>query len=430
MNELPTELVDHIIDFALYHSGNSKASALNLALVSRTWTPRSRYHFELSLDESRVKFQKLRTFTELCQHPLSTLKFIGALRVSNVGNTRIGLKRSPLDHTAANAWFSRRFHARRSGHILESVFTHVHRLTIDRVGWWTLNDMARNSLNNGFRLVTELDLRHVSFTDFRHFSELICSFPLLETLHLILQQPFPTISEMGQPTNHLNLQLPPNLYCIDITTIDVATLQGISTLTPCRSLRQFHWRSNVFYQMEEECRIIGMFLESAGSSLVDLSLTFNVDVLSNNIRIRKPPSEVAIQQFKRFHDCVNLANNPSLQRLTLDIRPDPYLVLFLQHALRNEQALGVRSLSVPFLENIIFSLNTRILPKGGLTAIDLDAALQHPALANMQRLEFGVHGFFPRQLATDKIAQVLSGLMERQISLVNKDDRAIEVNSP
>ncbi|GAW07547.1 hypothetical protein LENED_009549 [Lentinula edodes] len=100
---------------------------------------------------------------------------------------------------------------------------------------------------------------------------------------------------MGQPTNHLNLQLPPNLYCIDITTIDVATLQGISTLTPCRSLRQFHWRSNVFYQMEEECRIIGMFLESAGSSLVDLSLTFNVDVLSNNIRIRKPPSEVAIQ---------------------------------------------------------------------------------------------------------------------------------------
>lgn len=127
---------------------------------------------------------------------------------------------------------------------------------------------------------------------------------------------------------------------------------------------------------------------------------------------------------------MNLANNPSLERLTLDIRPDPYLVLFLQHALHHEQALGVRSLSVPFLENVIFSLNTRILPKGGLTEIDLDAALQHPALANMQRLEFGVHGFFPRQSATDNIAQVLSGLMERRISLVNKDDRAIEVNSP
>ncbi|KAJ4490491.1 hypothetical protein J3R30DRAFT_90795 [Lentinula aciculospora] len=432
INELPAELVEYIIDFALHSGGESMADALNFALVSRKWNPRCRHYLELSLDESRVRFQKLRTFTELCQHPLSTFKFVGALLISNVGNTRIGLKRSPLDHTAANALFSRRFHTKRRELILESAFGQVNKLTIDRVGWWTLNDMARKSLHNGFRFVTDLDLRNVSFTDLRLFHELICSFPLLERMVLILQQPFPTRAEMGQLAKNPSLQLPNNLRSIDITTLDVATLGALSILNPCPSLRQFRWRSNAFYQLEKECYIVGKFLESAGSSLVELSLVFNVDVLSNDIRIRKPTSEVAIvQHFKHFHDCVDLAKNPSLQRLTLDIRPDPYLVLFLKHALCSEYALSVESLSIPFLENVIFSLNTRILPKEELTEIDLDTALQHPALVNVQRLEFGVQGFFPRQQVTDRIAQVLKGLMERQILLVpNKDDCAIGLDSP
>ncbi|KAJ3994554.1 hypothetical protein F5050DRAFT_1835469 [Lentinula boryana] len=404
ISDLPIELIELIIDFTLYPIGESLKNALNLALVSRTWTTYSRSHLELSLDESRVRFQKLRAFTELCRHPLSTLKLVGALFLSNVGNTR-------------------RFHTR-GRPILESVFTQLKKLTLDRVGWWTLNNIARDSLYNGFRSVTELHLRHVSFSDIQELQVLICSFPLLERLHLTLQQPSASYPVVKNPTS---LQLPKRLYAIDITTVDQATFQGLSIITPCPSLRQFCWRSNVFYELAEECRNVGKFLEAAGSSLVELSLIFNVDMLSNDIRIRQPTNKIALQQFMRFHDCVDLTKNPSLQRVTLDIRPDPYLVLFLQYAIRNEQALSVQSLYIPFLENVIFSLNPRILSNEGLTQNDLDIALQQPALANLRRLEFGVQGFFPRQSVTEKIAQVLSGLMERPMLLL--PNQAAGINS-
>ncbi|KAJ3746291.1 hypothetical protein DFH05DRAFT_930862 [Lentinula detonsa] len=425
ISDLPIELIELIIDFTLFPIGESLKNALNLALVSRTWTIYSRSHLELSLDESRVRFQKLRAFTELCRHPLSTLKLVGALFLSNVGNTRVSLLRSPLHHTAVNTFLSRRFHTR-GGPILESVFTQLKKLTLDRVGWWTLNNIARDSVCNGFRSVTELHLRHVSFSDIQELQVLICSFPLLERLHLTLQQPSASYSVVKNPTS---LQLPKRLYAIDITTVDQATFQGLSIITPCPSLRQFCWRSNVFYELEDECRNVGEFLEATGSSLVELSLIFNVDMLSNDIRIRQPTNKVAIQQFMRFHDCVDLTKNLSLQRVTLDIRPDPYLVLFLQYAIRNEQALSVQSLYIPFLENVIFSLNPRILSNEGLTQNDLDIALQQPALANLRRLEFGVQGFFPRQSVTEKIAQVLSGLMERPMLLLpNQDDCAAGIN--
>ncbi|KAJ3837251.1 hypothetical protein F5878DRAFT_622909 [Lentinula raphanica] len=321
ISELPTELIQLIIDFALHSIGDSLISnALNFALVSRAWTIHARSQLELWLDENRVKFQKLRTFTELCQHPLSTFKFIGALILSNYGSTR--MTRSLLDHTAVNTFLNRRFPTKKKGLILEGVFSQLKVLTFDRVGWWTLNQTARDSIHNSFQLVTELHLRHVSFSDIQEFQVLICSFPLLERLHMTLQQSFTSFSVLKTPTN---LQLPKTLYSIEIRTEDISTLRGLATITPCPSLRRFRWRSNVFYHLEEECAIVGKFLAAAGSSLVELSLEFGVDTMSNDIRVRKPAQEVAIQQFERFHDCVDLAKNTSLQRLTLDIRPDPYL---------------------------------------------------------------------------------------------------------
>ncbi|KAE9406884.1 hypothetical protein BT96DRAFT_191550 [Gymnopus androsaceus JB14] len=134
--ELPVELYEQIIDFALDSQERSKSIAdiLNFALVCRLWTQRSRYHLELSLDESRVKFQKLQRFTDLCNHPSCTLHYVGALSVSNTGNTRIGLERRPQDHKAANALFSRRFHSKGREAILESVFTQLKTLTIGYLG--------------------------------------------------------------------------------------------------------------------------------------------------------------------------------------------------------------------------------------------------------------------------------------------------------
>ncbi len=106
MIQLPVELYEQIIDLILEPAYDSTKEALNLVLVSRSWVSRSRYHTTLDLDESRVRFKKMRTLVDLCQHPLSTLKFIGHLCVSNAGNIRIGT-RDRLDHTAVNALFAR-----------------------------------------------------------------------------------------------------------------------------------------------------------------------------------------------------------------------------------------------------------------------------------------------------------------------------------
>ena len=121
---------------------------------------------------------------------------------------------------------------------------------------------------------------------------------------------------------------------------------------------------------------------------------------------------------------MDLAKNPSLQKLTLDIRPDPYLVLFLKHSFGSDvaslspnEALSVQSLSIPHLENVIFSLKTHIRPNDGLKESDLDIGLQHPALANVRKLEFEVQGFFPRDTALEKIEQILKGLVDRQVVL-------------
>ncbi|KAF9062025.1 hypothetical protein BDP27DRAFT_1451915 [Rhodocollybia butyracea] len=404
LSHLPVELHEKILDIALTSNANATtmSDALNFALVSKLWTPRSRYHLHLSLDESRVKYQKLRTFTNLCEHPLSTLTLIRALSISNVGNIRIGLKRSSLDHTAANALFSRRFltksksNSKSRDFILESVFTHLKTLTLEKVGWWTLSDAARSSLHNGFQLVTSLALHNVSFLNYHHFHELVCSFPTLETLHVSLLQS----SFIPDHEKNPNLQLPVNLHSIEIATVDAATLTALSFLTPCRRSADSTGRP------------------SAGSSLVDLTLAFSVDTSSNDIRIRKPSFEIAIAQFKRFHNSIDLSKNPSLKSLTLDIRPDPYLVLFLQHALHPTQILSIRSLSIPYLENIIFSLKTQNLPNDGLTESDLDIGLQQLPLANVQELNFEVMGYFPRATVIESVGKILGGFLERGVVLV------------
>ncbi|KIK55655.1 hypothetical protein GYMLUDRAFT_263990, partial [Collybiopsis luxurians FD-317 M1] len=59
----------------------------------------------------------------------------------------------------------------------------------EQVGWWTFKDAARNSLLDGFRSVTQLGLHNVSFIDIGDFHELICSFPLLESLIFGLLHP-------------------------------------------------------------------------------------------------------------------------------------------------------------------------------------------------------------------------------------------------
>ncbi|KIK55656.1 hypothetical protein GYMLUDRAFT_834180 [Collybiopsis luxurians FD-317 M1] len=427
--DLPTELHEQIIDFALHPTHRTISDdVLNFALVSRVWTPRCRHYLALSLDESTVKFKKLWRFTDLCQHPACTLAFVGTLLVSNVGNTRLGSKQNPLDHTAVSALFSRQFMSkeRKGERILECVFTHLKQLTIERVGWWAFKDAARNSLLGGFRSVTQLGLRNVSFNSLGDFYELICSFPMLESLTFSLLHSLPEFSE---PVKKQGLQLPSNLYSIEVTTVDIASVKAISVLCPCPSLRQFSWRSHAFYRLEEvECRAVGELLASAGSSLVNLSLTFDVDSLSNDITIRKPTLNVAIRQFTHFHKFVDLTKNPFLQNLTLDIHPDHFLVLFLKHSLPHPNssipALNVRRLSIPSLEHVLFALKTRImfgLPTDNFTHTDLDLGLQHPVLANVQELEFEERGLFPRGTAVNKMGEVLSGVLERGVSLVTSN---------
>ncbi|KAF5366354.1 hypothetical protein D9757_011458 [Collybiopsis confluens] len=423
--DLPTELHEQIIDYAVYSTPKSTKDILAFALVCRIWTPRSRHHLSLSLDETTVKFKQLRTLNELCQHPLSTLIYIGTLQVSNTGSTRLRSKQNLLDHSAVDTLFSRQFMSkdRKGLRVLESAFVQLKELGLERVGWWTLKGAARNSLIHGFRSVTKLDLSFVSFDDFGHFHELVCSFPLLETLHANLQHRFPALAEHSRSvTKKPGFQLPPNLHSVQVASLDKAALGAVAALTPCPSLRHFHWRSYEFYHLEEtEFCIIGDFIASAGSSLVNLSLTFDVDSLSNDIKVRKPSFDVAVGQFRHFQDSVDLSENLSLQNLTLDIRPDPYLVLFLHHSLPYLSALSIHSLSIPFLEDVIFALKNHILwevPTDKMTEKDLILGLQHPALQNVQKLEFSTRGWFSRDTAVDRIGEILSEFLEeRGVSL-------------
>ena len=99
----------------------------------------------------------------------------------------------------------------------------------------------------------------------------------------------PPLPDYTQSIKKQGLQLPSNLHSIEVTTVDITSVGAISVLTPCPSLRQFQWRSYAVYRLEEaECRAVGELLASAGSALVDLSLTFDVDSLSSGIRIRHP----------------------------------------------------------------------------------------------------------------------------------------------
>ncbi len=160
---LPAELCNLIID----HLHDSKPSLLACSLVCRAWIPECRFHLFHNL---RLCRDTADSFFQLFKSPHATLASAHIRELDVTQNTVIrggSLEGDLLEGLAFQGVLTR---------CPADVFEHVQKLSVTRVGWWTLNGSERPSIGHTFKNVTELALWTVVFQKDEELQALVASF--------------------------------------------------------------------------------------------------------------------------------------------------------------------------------------------------------------------------------------------------------------
>ena len=175
---IPPELVDIILDYA--HNDLSLLTACSL--VCKTWFPSARYHI---FNSATLDAQNASSFVQLLNAPLSTIPHFVR---------RIEAK----DTYEGERWLSSLFPSL-------SVLPALTSVSITSSFDTTFSQDTLSTLAS-FDTLVELKLTECAFEDFSQVQKLLCSFPVLERLHLEADWPEPrglTRTE-GNPSPRLN----------------------------------------------------------------------------------------------------------------------------------------------------------------------------------------------------------------------------------
>ncbi|KAG7440772.1 uncharacterized protein BT62DRAFT_956674 [Guyanagaster necrorhizus] len=356
---LPTELCNLVID----HLHDSKPSLLACSLVCRAWIPESRFHL---FHEVKLYRDTADSFFQLFESQHATLGsgYIRELDVAQNTVTRHGsLEGDLLDGRAFQGVLTR---------CPTDVFTHVQKLSVTWVGWWTLTNAEKLSIGHRFKSVTELRLWMVLFETDEELLALIASFPALEVL--FLQTIRFRVKDLEEDGPHPKHTLPPNLHTISLN--DVSNPCVIRSLIPCPTLRVFkcHYVNFDDFQpaLAEE---FGRLLLSAGEHFEDFGFTIQAGGLLNN--------GVDLNACFKLIDFTRI---PNLRRIEFWIDDDQYLIPFLRRLTESD-------CSTPTLE----TLDVSYLSAYNLDWENLDDILQYPYFHALKEIKTYVKTYFDLQ---------------------------------
>ncbi|KAK0202157.1 hypothetical protein DFS33DRAFT_1056753 [Desarmillaria ectypa] len=353
---LPTELCHLVIDYL----HDSKPSLLACSLVCRAWVPESRFHLfhkvMLYRDTADPFFQLFES-----THATLASAHIRELDIAQGTVTRSrSLEGDLLDGRAFQGVLTR---------CPTDVFEHVQKLSMAWVGWWTLTDAERLSIEFRFKNVTELALWMVVFQTDEELPALIASLPALEVLSLQAIS-FP-INDAEKDNSHAKHTLPANLHTISLK--DVSSPRVIRSLIPCSSLRVFKCHYVGFDDFEPTlAKEFGQLLLSAGERFEDFGFTIQAAAFLND----------GVDLDARFK-LIDLARVPNLRRIKFWIEDNQYLIPFLKHLTESD-------FSTPTLEILdIYYLSTH-----NLDWEELDDILQHPYFHAIREIKTSVSTYF------------------------------------
>ena len=175
---IPPELVDIILDYAY----NDLSLLTACSLVCRAWFPSARYHIFHNVS---LNSQNASSFVRLLNAPLSTISHF---------TRRIEAKDTYEDER----WLSSMFPCL-------SVLPALTSVSITSSFDTTFSEETLATLAS-FDTLVELKLAECAFEDFSQVQKLLCSFPVLEKLHLEADWPEPRqiAPTAGRPSPRLN----------------------------------------------------------------------------------------------------------------------------------------------------------------------------------------------------------------------------------
>ncbi|KAG7087671.1 hypothetical protein E1B28_013619 [Marasmius oreades] len=308
---IPIELIHLVIRFL----DDSKSTLASCALVCRSWVPISRFIFFRHIDLSTT----VEPFLKLLESPYQT---VSTARVESLTVTHS--RYAPALFNRLLTWRSSDNHR-----TLSTALPSLKRLTLNKVGWWTLSGEAKDQLLNEFLTITHLKLTMTAFDTYDDFLPLINSFPSLEQLDLDTVRP----ALHWEPTVPLDsVELPRNLHRISLRQID--DCQIIAFLAPCPNLETLHCRFIDFDAVSPECTsAICKLLRSSGESL----LSFGLEVERYQV------------DGARDDTALDLSKNPNLGYLCLS----PYHILpTLKSFVRCREPPGFTSLCLPRFDEL------------------------------------------------------------------------------
>ncbi|KAI3611480.1 hypothetical protein WG66_002212 [Moniliophthora roreri] len=350
---IPPELIPLIL---AHISWDSKHKSLNrCALVCRDWTIISRriafnklYITGQSLSRKQ-RTQKVSRFLQLCGSPyetfsksrVHTLEFLEWPRYHPDPESP---EKHKLDVNKLLEWVST---DRKKN--LSSLFPNLKRLEIiGTIYWYSLSNLAKNALHDGFTTVTELKVAYLRLEDeCDEFINLINSFPSLKSLDLCGIYNFSFLS----PPKTSMVVLNPDIERIAIDSL--SEIDVFRTLIPTPRLKTLQLEGHVLFEElagVDELRLVAEELLRSVSSTLE---TFICKAFCFN-------GGIALFSYLSILDLSGMTN---LQRLEFDFRsfkPSYYpssVIDVLDRVSRSSDSAHLQVINIPFLPELSEAAN-------------------------------------------------------------------------
>lgn len=226
MRSIPPEITDRIIDYL----HDDKAALARCSLVSSIWFTSSRYHLFRQVE---ITAANLVTFFLLFQKSRPTFPPIVQSLHINEG--------SDLE----------RIHEGATGAVAQRL-PHLACLRIYRAMWYSLDRRSIFAFRDGFKLITELHLIFVWIDDFAALIELLCSFPVLQSLTCDTVQLWRIERDMEPTMSPKHRALPSSLTNFSFARPEAALLNWMcsqSAVHNARSYKLLSWDSSQISQI-------------------------------------------------------------------------------------------------------------------------------------------------------------------------------------
>ncbi|THV02527.1 hypothetical protein K435DRAFT_963039 [Dendrothele bispora CBS 962.96] len=374
-SDFPPELISAVLEHL------EKAFLLKCSLVCRTWLAAARNQllddYTLELDNSHTA-----TFLRLLESPHSSLHHLRilGLRLSQKGIKDV--REVITGRSVGGEWYKEcsinDFLCWRTldGKSIPAIFPTISSLSIEWLDLGSLSQPAIDSLRLDYTDITTLKLNNIRIPSFSRLQDLICTFPSLNTLHLMSHihiNPFEIPDDdqdRRESQNHC--ARPRSVHVVSSAPEVLNLLASLNTdgLTLLDITSSQHVVSESFV---DACNNL---LQATGSNLKRLGLQFSAN-----------GSPIPAQVDSKFNALIKFSNNPNLEHINIRFPSDSPTVPFVQNL--DTDTTKLQSLDLSLLKSATMDQISQALDWESFD----DVLSNSKRFPNLSRLGINLYGF-------------------------------------